>query len=416
LIVLKASLVTAIAHGVRMLANLVVLKLIAISVGSTGFGLLGNFMSLITMGAVFSGGGISNGIAKYVAQYHQKPIHRIRFIGSAITYGATVSLFILIIAIVAAKPIATELLGNPGQAWLIPCFGIAQFLCFIGTGTIAVANGQQRIDVFAKISISAYVIMIPIAYLLVMKFGIDGAAIALLLAIACTAFPSIYLIAASPSRRVLRFRMTKRDLLNLGRFSVMVLVSAVCFPIAEIFVRNQIIAQLGYEQAGIWQALSKLSGAYLGFFLVFLSTHYMPTLAAITQKHQLIATVRNYVFGVGLLFLGFAVALYVVRDEVITLLFSVSFKGMSDLIELQLFGDLFRLLSYVIGFVCVAKAALRLYIIAELFQSGMFALFSWYSLHYGGSLSAVIHAYLITYILYFIVTLIGIYLYSRNQK
>lgn len=416
LIVLKAPIMIGTAHGVRMLASLVILKLIATAVGSTGLGLLGNLMSLITMGAVFSGGGISNGITKYVAQYQQRPIHRIRFIGCAMTYGATVSLLILALTIIAAKPIAAEVLGNPQHVWLVPCFGLAQFFCFIGTATIAVANGQQRYDIFAKISISAHLVTIPVAYLLVVNFGIDGAAIALLLVLSCTALPSIYVIATSPTIRVLRFRISKKDSINLVRFSIMALISAACFPIAEIFVRNQIVAHLGYEQAGIWQALNRLSGAYLGFFLVFLSSHYMPKLSAITQKSQLIDIVCKYAFGVGLAFVCFALTLYLLRDQVIRLLFSSSFMAMSSLVQLQLFGDFFRLMSYVISFICVAKAALKLYVFAELFQASLLIFFSWYGLQHGGDLDAVIRGYLGTYMLYFVVTLIGLYVYSRIHK
>lgn len=399
-----------------MAANLVILKLVAMFVGPTGLGLLGNFMSLTTMASVFAGGGIGNGIAKYVAQYKKQPIRQARFIGSAMTYGTTVSLLILAITVIAAKPLATRVLGNPDQAWLMPCFGIAQLLCFIGTATIAVANGQQRLDLFAKISITAYLITIPIAYLLIVYFGMAGAAIALLLAISCTALPALYYIATSPSRRVLRFRASKDDLLNLGRFSVMVLASTVFFPSAEIFIRNQIIAQLGYEQAGIWQALNRLSGAYLGFFTIFLSTHYMPRLSTITLKHELLVEVRRYLWGVGLAFLGFALVLYMMREWVIRLLFSSSFLAMGDLVQMQLLGDFFRLMSYVIGFLGVAKAAVQLYVIAELLQTGMYTFFSWFALQHGGRLDDIVRGYLWTYMLYFVVTLVCLFIYSRTRR
>lgn len=399
-----------------MVANLVILKLVAMYVGPAGLGLLGNFMSLTTMASVFAGGGIGNGITKYVAQYQRQPIHRIRFIGSAMTYGSVVSLLILAITVIASDQIAAKILGNSGQAWLIPCFGVAQLLCFIGTATIAVANGQQRLDLFAKISISAYLITIPIAYLLIVYFGIEGAAIALLLTISCTAWPALYYITTSSSRRVLKFRASKVDLANLARFSIMTLASAMFFPSAEIFIRNQIIAQMGYEQAGIWQALNRLSVAYLGFFTIFLATQYMPRLSTITLKHKLIAEVRRYLFGTALAFCSFAVLLYLLRDWVIQLLFSSSFAAMGDLVQLQLLGDFFRLMSYVIGFLGVAKAAVSLYVAAELLQTGMYSLFSWFVLRHGGGLDDVVHGYVWTYVLYFFMTLACLFLYSKNRR
>lgn len=399
-----------------MAANLVILKLIAMFAGPAGLGLLGNLMSVTTMTSVFAGGGIGNGIAKYVAQYQGQPMRRIRFIGSAMTFGTVFSVAILVVSVMAARPLAIRILGNADQAWLMPCLGLAQFLCFIGTASIAVANGEHRTDIFAKISISAYLLAIPSTYLLIMFFGMVGAAFALLLTVSCTALPSIYFIAASRIYKILRFRVSKDDFLNLARFSMMLLASALFFPSAEIFIRNQIIAHLGYESAGIWQALNRLSGAYLGFFTVFLSTHYMPRLSATTSKPELTVEVRKYLVGVGLAFLCLATALYIFRTLAIKLLFSASFLPMQDLLPMQLLGDFFRLISYVIGFLGVAKAAFRLYIVAELLQTGMYTLFSWLALGVGGGLRTVVQGYVLTYMLYFFVTVIVLSIYLRRRQ
>lgn len=398
-----------------MLANLVILKLIAIFVGPAGLGVLGNLMSLTTMVSVFAGGGIGNGIAKYVAQYQGQPVRRIRFIGSAMTYGTAVSLVILMVTLLAAKPIATYVLAMPDQTWLVPLLGVAQFLCFIGTASIAVANGEHRTDLFAKISISAYLLVIPVSCFSVYLFGMTGAAIALLLTISCTAFPSFYYLVRSPGRKVLRFQASRSDLINLGRFSLMLLASALFFPSAEIFIRNQIAGHLGYESAGIWQALNRLSGAYLGFFTVFLSTHYMPRLSTMISSREVMEEIRKYLAGIGLAFVFFALVLYLCRDVVIELLFSASFSEMRDLLPLQLLGDLFRLMSYVIGFLGVAKAALGLYVAAELLQTGLYTFFSWLALQGGGDLNKVVEAYVWTYTLYFAVTLVSLRIYSRHR-
>jgi O-antigen/teichoic acid export membrane protein len=414
--VIRASAIAAVAHGLRMLANLVILKLIAVFFGPTGLGLLGNLMSITTMASVFAGGGIGSGITKYVAQYQHRPIRRTRFIGSAITYGMTFSLFILALTIIAARPLSIAILGNPEQIWLMPCIGVAQLLCFIGTASISVANGLQRSDIFAIISISAYVGVIPLAYLLIVSMGMAGAAIALLATISCTAFPAICYITKSASPSMFRFRVAKGDLGNLIRFSIMLLASAVFFPSAEIFIRNQIIAQLGFDQAGIWQALNRLSGAYLGFFTIFLSTHYMPRLSSLQKIKDLLDEVRRYLFGVGLAFLGFAFIVYMMRDYIIKLLFSSAFLAMGDLILVQLFGDFFRLLSYVIGFLCVAKAAVKLYVAAEIIQTGLYVTFSWLALKNGSVIDGIVYGYVLTYMLYFVSSLISLYVYTKKCR
>ncbi|MDP3928878.1 MAG: oligosaccharide flippase family protein, partial [Bacteroidota bacterium] len=78
---LLAAFAAPLAHGLRMVANLVILKLIAITLGPIGMGTLGNFMSLTTMISVFAGAGITTGITKYVAEYKSSPKRLIRFLG-----------------------------------------------------------------------------------------------------------------------------------------------------------------------------------------------------------------------------------------------------------------------------------------------------------------------------------------------
>lgn len=404
------------AHGLRMLVNLVIVKMIAVLIGPSGMGVLGNFMSVTTMVSVFAGGGIITGISKFVAEYQHTPRRMIGFIGAAVTFGLAFSALAFLVSIVFAEPLSRALFGAAGYSWLLPCLGLASLLCFIGAGTIAIVNGQHRPDLFAAITITGYVGCIPCAYFLIYFLGLKGAALALLLSISCTAVPALWLIAKSRISRLVRLGIDFGAVTGLAKFSLMALVSAALFPAIEILIRSMIIEKLGLVDAGYWQAMTRLSGAYLGFFTLFLGTTYMPRLSAMQDKKEIFCTVRSHLLVIGAAFCGAALVIYMLRDFVILVLFSSSFKEMRVLFGWQLIGDFFRTCAYVIGFLGVAKAALKIYVAAEFIQCFLYGGLAAAILSGGGDIVNVTQMYAVAYAIYFCITLIALGIYYRVAK
>ncbi len=412
----SASLAAAIAHGLRMTANLVVVKMIAVYVGPAGFGLLGNFMSLITMTTVFAGGGINTGITKYVAEYKRSPRRLLRFLGSTVVYGGAFSIMVALVTLAAATPISRLLFSTAEYAWLVRCVGLAHLLTFIGSGVIAVGNGLQRPVEYARITISGYLLSFPVAWILIHQFGLPGAGIALLCVMSCTGIPALWVAARSPLTSLIRVRMQRQDFYGLLRFSAMAITSAVAFPTAEITIRKQVLASLGADATGLWQATSRLSGAYMGFFTVFLATYYMPKLASMTDRSAQARLVWRYLAMVGGGFAIAAVGIFALRPVVIHLLFSDAFQGMSPLVGWQLLGDVFRVAAYVIGFLGIARGSLLLYVGAEVLQASLLTLLVTLGLRAEHSLIGVQHAYVATYVVYFCVAIAALVIFQRGQQ
>jgi len=396
-----------------MAVNLVTVKMIAVFVGPVGMGLLGHFMSLATMVSVFAGGGIANGITKYVAEFRSQPRVMAKFIGAATVYGLVFSAIVLFVCAFLANPISRLLFGSSHYAWLVFCVGAAHLLCFIGTAVVAIANGLRRPDIFAGVTAVGYLGSLPIVYLLITSFGLEGAALSLLLVTCCTGVPAIWMVKRSRLTRLIKLSIDRANALRLGRFSMMLLASATLFPLAEIILRTRITSALGYEVAGVWQAMIRLSGAYLGFFAVFLATSYMPKLSSAFERADIIRLVLRYFVVILVVFALFALLTYLLRSFVIRLLFSADFDRMADFIGLQLIGDLFRLCSYVIGFLAVAKAATKIYIFAEFIQAGLYVGLSIVAISYGGALTEITQAYVLTYFLYLCMSIVGFVIYTR---
>lgn len=404
----------AIAHGLRMVANLVVIKMIALALGPDGLGAIGNLISVLSIVMVFAGGGIANGIAKYSAEHQGRARPMFRLIETALAIGLSVSGTVMIVCIVAAVPISKALFASADLWWLVPLLGISHFAAFIGSSTIALANGHHRADLFAAISISAYLGSIVCAWALITLFGFVGASLALMVLAGSTAVPSLWLLLRSRLKRLLSVRFHKVEAQRLLRFSAMTLASAISFPVAEIVLRNSIIATLDLTQAGLWQASIRLSGAILGFYTVYLATSYMPHVSAEPDPEKALPFILRSLLRIGSIFAVIAVGIYLLRDFVIPLLFSDEFLPLAKVLGWQLLGDTFRVGAYCIGFVVIARARLALHIGAEILQYSLFILIGLACLHLGGSLEWVLKGYALSYGIYLLIGLAWLGIWGRR--
>ncbi|WP_324730745.1 O-antigen translocase [Pseudomonas paeninsulae] len=410
-----SALLTTIAQFSKIAVGFVLLKLIAINLGPEGLGTLGHFMSAVTILSLLAGGGVMNGIIKYVAEYRVQPQRLKDFISAVISYSLFFSLVFLVVGVVFSGYIADFLLGTPDYYWLVVLLAVAQ-MGFAFTNTVTgVFNGLRDTKTFAKIQIVGSLLALPLAWFVVANYGIAGSAIAIVMVIFCCVFPAIFYFKKSSFFANLSFSaINKSDFKRLSSFTLMLMTSALAFPLVEIVVREFLIRNSGYAEAGIWQAALRLSGAYLSFFAVFLAYYFMPLISAEQDKRVIQYHVFRFMLLVMGVFIFGAVTLYVGRDFFIPLLLSKDFVVLESLIVYQLVGDFFKISAYVVGFVGVAKAATKLYVAAEIVQSVLFILFGIFFYQYYSDVKGVMIGYAFSCFSYFLICVVGFFVYLRR--
>ncbi|WP_312242501.1 oligosaccharide flippase family protein, partial [Pantoea sp.] len=108
----RASVWTASSTLVKIIAGLLVVKLLAVSFGPQGVGQAGNFRQLITVLGVLAGAGIFNGVTKYVAQYQHEPTQLRAVTGTASAMVLAFSILLALLFLLAAAPISVALFGD----------------------------------------------------------------------------------------------------------------------------------------------------------------------------------------------------------------------------------------------------------------------------------------------------------------
>ncbi|HZY33242.1 MAG TPA: O-antigen translocase [Rhodanobacter sp.] len=401
--IVRAGFYSAIATGARLLAALVVIKLVAWFAGPEGVGKLGQFMSLMSLLAVLAGGGISAGIVKYVAEYRHDPQRLARLLAAALWYALCASILMGCLALLFSRQLAQWLLDDPRYAGLIRVLAVAQLGIALVNYILAVINGFMDVRRLALIQVLGSLLSIVMVIWLARWLHLYGALLALIVS------QLLWLVVGLPAwwrspyfqRSMLRLRFDREMTLRLAAFSVMTLTAALVSPLVNIAVRDHLALQLGWEQVGYWQAVSKVSDAYLLFLTAAINIYYLPKLASIGERASLVAELRNAYRYILPVVVVLAAAVYVLRDWVTRLLFSADFAPANALYGPQLVGDVIKIASFILSYVMLAKAMTRLFVISEcVFAASYLALVYVFTAHFG--LVGAMYAFAVNYLGYLV--------------
>ncbi|MGG6177059.1 lipid III flippase WzxE [Pantoea allii] len=412
----KASIWTASSTLVKIVAGLLVVKLLAVSFGPEGVGQAGNFRQLITVLGVLAGAGIFNGVTTYVAQYQQQPQQLRALVGTASTMVTGFSTLLALVFLLAAAPVSTALFGDERYQNVIRIVAFLQFGIAWANLLLALIKGYRdaRGNALALISGSLTGVL---GYVLCWWLGgYAGALTGLALVPALLVFPALVIL----KRRVplplrwLRPTWQPEMARHLAKYTLMALITAVTLPVAWVMMRNQLAASNGWAQVGLWQGVTSISDAYLQFITATFSVWLLPTLARLDNKQAIAREI-----GRALRFVLPAVAVaslsvWIMRDIAISLLFSAAFHDMRDLFVWQLCGDVFKVGAYVFGYLVIAKASLRFYVLTEISQFILLTLFSRWLIPLHGA-SGAAQAYMFTYVTYFALCCGAFIVYCRKK-
>lgn len=411
-----AAVMFSFTTAVRLAIGLIVVKVIANVGGPEGFGLIGQFMSILAMVSVFSGGGISTGLTKYIAERQSQGNSLAPYIQTAL--AITLSSGILFGCLLLGVSWGAHLLfGSDKFSSIIIMTAVFQMFIGINNFSLAIINGLRDVIAFSVSTILGSILGVFILYLATKKGGIDNAMFGLLCFSTVTVFfsPVLLWFRHKQLRIALIPRFNTKVTSKLIKFSGLQLFSAFTLPLAHIAIRSIAENTYGWSVVGYWQGVNKISDAYLQFFLVFLANYFLPRLAEADKFEEL----RKLVFGLLKIMIPICVVItigiFVARNFVIKMLFSSEFSNMEEYFAFQLVGDVLKISTYTFVYVAISRALLKVCVIAEIFQASLLILFSWVCSLYFGSVGLVF-GYALTYFVYFICALFLFLYWSRGNK
>jgi PST family polysaccharide transporter len=191
-------------------------------------------------------------------------------------------------------------------------------------------------------------------------------------------------------------------LIKIASFGIFSAINAISL---QLFLRRYLASSESWSSVGDWQAITKISESYLLLVTIPLSTFLLPEIVKnknfFYQKKLMRASI---LLG---LFITFMLGslIFLLWNLVIIKIIGESFSNLSNLWLIQIVGDLFKIVTWTIGVLAIAKMQLKVAFISELIYSFLYvslvvSLTPFY--HTQGPFMAYTIAYLLTciYFLY----------------
>lgn len=399
---IKTSLLNGIAVVIKMLTLLGLNKILAVYVGPAGYAALGQFQNAVQMITTLASGAVNTGVTKYTAEYHDDVSKQHAVWRTAGSISLAGSLLVAALIIVFNEPLASWFLKDEKLSSVFIWFAGALVPFVFNALLLAILNGKKEIRRYVVANIVGSLFSLAVTTAMAVNFGLYGALISL------ASYQSLaFFVTLAITYRANWFKLwylfgsvDRKAAKNLAKFTAMALTSAACIPLSHILIRNHLGETLGWDKAGYWEAMWRLSAAYLMLVTTTLSVYYLPRLSELNEPF---AIRREILQGYKLILPVAAVCglvIYSLRDFIIRVLFSVEFSGMEVLFAWQMVGDTLKIGSWLLGYVLTAKALLGLYIFSEIAFSVLFYLLVFFLAENIGLESASM-AYAISYAVHF---------------
>jgi len=285
-----------------------------------------------------------------------------------------------IVILLFATPISSFLFYTDSYTNPIRFFGLLLPFMVINTFWLAIYNGLEKYKSIVIIQIISNVIVFAITALLIWKKNILGG----LFSIAVGEFFMVVVTFLFVRRDGDYFKfdlqkiMSKKYVKVIRKFSVMALLSAVIVPLTLLLIRKEIVQHYSIHEAGIWDAVNRLSSFYMMFFSSGLSLYYMPKLASIHTEKEFKTELKSYFKIFVPLFLLMLITIYLAKGLILKIAFTEEFSSINKLLIWQLAGDFIRILTLAFGFQIVVKTMMKRYFIGEIAFNLSYFLFSFY--------------------------------------
>ena len=149
-------------------------------------------------------------------------------------------------------------------------------------------------------------------------------------------------------------------------YALMGIVPMILTPVVLTFMRSMIGAELGWNAAGIWQGIWKISDFLTALFSAILGVIVLPKVSMQMTKSEFWNMFRPIFVKSMLLALVAVVILYFGRSIVVAVMLSSSYAGAADYLPVQLLGDFFRVGAWALGLVLIARRETKVFLTIEI--------------------------------------------------
>ena len=347
----------------------VVNKLLAVFLPPSAFACVGQFMNFMTIGQATSSLALQNGWVSLSAQ-NKNNLEQLRGVwrgGFRLTTFASIVTFAVALVLCFTLPLEKffpEIHPRLVQAAII--FALpGVFATNIITITSSVMNGLGHYRRWALINM-----VTSLWQMLWVAFFLYTGRLSVLSIVATQSVVAGVFAAQIASRAGFSLNEIRKTALDIRApwisYALMGIVPMVLSPVVLTFMRLTIGENLGWNAAGIWQGIWKISDFLTAFFSAILGVIILPKVSAALTKSEFWGMFRPVLMKTMALALVAVAILYFGRSLLVTVMLSSAYTGAADYIPMQLLGDFFRVGGWALGLVLIARRETKKFLILEI--------------------------------------------------
>jgi O-antigen/teichoic acid export membrane protein len=396
---------TSLFGGVQVfniLIGMVRVKFVAILLGTTGVGIMGLLnapsqliISITGLGIAFSavrdiseanGGGDQTRIALAITTLR-------RWSWFTGLLGVTVTLLL-------APLLSQWTFGNHDYTWAFIWLSITLLLQAISKGQSAILQGTRRLKDMAKASVIGSALGLITSVPLYYWYGIKG----IVPAIIFTSLTGLFL-SWSFSRKVeikkidITYRETFISGLDMVKLGIFMTIAGFVTYLSAYVLNAFISHRGGVEQVGLYNAGWGVVGQYTGIIFTAMATDYFPRLSAVQSDDKKVRELVRQQGETALLIITPLLALLIITMPlVVRLLYASAFLPIVMFANLTVLGMQFKVISWAMGYVYLAKGNGRLFLTLEVI-SGIIVLLLNLLFYYAYGLNGLGVSFIISYLI-----------------
>lgn len=393
----------------KVVAGILVSKSIAIFIGPVGLALVGNLRNFVSSFQTIATLGFYNGAVKYISEFKENAIELSKTLSTVFYIGFISTVLVSFLCYFNAELINDIIFPTYSRyAYIIKVFAIVIPFYALNMFSFSIMNGFSKYKILIIINIIGQILGVSIALVLIYQNKIDGALISVVIA---EAIIFLITLVGIINRKSLVHHISVENLSldffkKMSSYSIMALFTAVLLPLVALAIRSYIIDNIGYKDAGFWEAMTRISKYYLMFVSSLMALYILPRFSEIDDKKEFKKEVFSFyksvmpILAIGLLLI------YLLKPYIVVIIFSEEFSPVEDLFLWQLLGDFIKVLSMVIAYQFLAKKMFWHYILTEAFLVVILYITSVYFINLYDGVKGAVVAHFVSYSMYYAIILL----------
>ena len=408
---------TSLFGGVQVyiiLIEVIKSKFIAVLLGPLGVGIQGLYTSATQLIQQLTSFGLSSSAVRNVAEANGSEDRvRISRVVCALRRLVWITGLLGMVMVIAFSPLLSRSsFGDKDHIIPFIILSVTLLLTQVSAGQKVILQGTRKLKYLAKASVIGVTLGLIIAVPLYYWLGVKGIVPNIIITALSTLFLSWYY---SRKVEIDKVSLSSKEVFQIGKsmlvMGIAMSASHLLASASSFALRACIRMWGGVEAVGLFSAGYMLMTQYTGLVFSAMGTDFYPRLASVNQDNSKCRQMMNQQGEVGMLIITpLLVACIVFIPIIVRILYSDDFLSINPYIIWCSSGMLFKMASWSISYVFIAKGESKLFMINEMVAAIYTLLLNLLGYKLGGLLGLGI-SFSISYILY----LVQVYMIARKK-